>query len=435
MKILVISQYWSPENGVPQRRWAWLTEMLVSAGHHVEVVAPPPHYQRRIGLDVWLKSLVAKERRIVETGASGESIVRTGYLPAGKSLTARVANQAYVALSGLSVIAFRKSSLREFRPDVIIGTVPALPTAVVTLFASHRLKAPYIIDLRDAWPELLERSKQWNRAIGNRSMRERILSFGPLQVTTKLTRIAINKSLERASGIVVTSSYLREHMREERQRRLVKHQVPEMAVVRNVFPSQTQYSHVSNHSERNEPTLNVLYAGTLGRAQDLKNALAAVEIANRQGADVRLRLVGAGATKQELRRLAKAKNLPVSVEDRQPADGLASLYRWADTALVHLSNWDPLQRAVPSKTYELMECGIHISGAVAGETAELIQRLNAGHVVTPNDPKALAGLWTELSRDRQLLEVSTQGANWVQGERAKTKKVFVSLLERVASNG
>ncbi|MGP5729497.1 glycosyltransferase family 4 protein [Corynebacterium casei] len=431
MRILVISQYWNPENGVPQRRWTWLSRILVDAGHEVKVVAPPPHYERAITFKEWFDGRIRNRRKPVEIGKSGESIVRTSYLPAGRSLTSRISNQAYVAFASLVAIAFRRQSLRGFQPDIIIGTVPALPTAVVTLFASRRLKAPYVIDLRDAWPELLDRPEQWNRATGSKSMRERALSHGPLQLTTWMTRKALDVSLEKANGIMLTSSYLRESFLVGSGRRFDKFSAPKMEVIRNVFPPETAFNHSLVTADFGRPFLNVLYAGTIGRAQNLNNAIEAVEIANNSGANVSLRLVGAGATKSELSRLVKERNVSVSIESRHPADGLESLYQWADTALVHLSSWEPLQRAVPSKTYELMESGIHISGVVAGETAEVISHLKSGDVVAPDNPAALAKLWTELAFDRKRLNVASTGADWVREERSQSRMRFLNLLESI----
>ena len=48
MRILLVTQYWYPENGVPQRRWSWLAKILIDAGHEVCVVAPPPRNSRSI---------------------------------------------------------------------------------------------------------------------------------------------------------------------------------------------------------------------------------------------------------------------------------------------------------------------------------------------------------------------------------------------------
>jgi len=136
-----------------------------------------------------------------------------------------------------------------------------------------------------------------------------------------------------------------------------------------------------------------------------------------RGIEINLRLVGAGVARKTLSGLIAESRAHISIEDRRDADALGDCYQWADTALVHLTDWEPLSRAVPSKTYELMELGIHISGVVAGETAEIIERLGAGDVVEPESPSALADLWCALAMNPDRLIVSGDGASWVRRER------------------
>lgn len=71
---------------------------------------------------------------------------------------------------------------------------------------------------------------------------------------------------------------------------------------------------------------------------------------------------------------------------------IVGFYEWADTALVHLTDWEPLDKAVSSKTYELMSVGIHISGVVKSETARIIKLFEAGDTVSPENPHELAEL-------------------------------------------
>ena len=99
IKILVLSQYWLPENGVPQRRWAWLTRILQRNGHEVVVVCPPAHYERSVSIREWLQSARPWNRFKLEKGPNEETVVRTGYFPVGRSLSSRILNQAAVALS------------------------------------------------------------------------------------------------------------------------------------------------------------------------------------------------------------------------------------------------------------------------------------------------------------------------------------------------
>lgn len=431
MKILVLSQYWHPENGVPQRRWTWLTRVLVEAGHEVTVIAPPPHYLRNLSLREWLQERKFSSHRETSSGPSGERIIRSGFVPSGSSLTQKVLNQSTVALGALWVVLKRPGVLKGYRPDLIIGTVPALPTAVTTQLSSLILRAPYVIDLRDNWPELLGQANEWNKGTGRTSLREKVLSRGPLQLVSLATKFVMGRVLKGATGLMVTSSHLRRDLR-GRSSLKNKSQQDAIITVRNVFPAETDYV-ASSKAEGSTDELNVLYAGTLGRAQNLANALDAAELAHKQGVSIHLRFVGAGAARDALVEKAKSLDVDAVFEQRQPADGLEEFYDWADTALVHLTDWEPLRSAVPSKTYELMSARLHISGAINGETAGIIRKRQAGDVVNAEDPQALADLWVSLARDRSRLMVQGDGPEWVLTQQKDVAPPrLLELVEKAA---
>ena len=424
MRILLITQYWEPENGVPQRRWAWLTGALEDAGHEVLVVAPPPHYLRNVSMKEWFAQKGYRAREEFRGGDPGKIIVRSGYLPGGASITQKVLNQAAVAAGGLHVVFHRSGSLKNFEPDIVVGTVPAIPTAFVTAISAWRFQVPYVIDLRDAWPELLTVADRWNASTGKPSLRQRILAKGPLQVVLKATDLWLTSVLRKAAAVITTSSYLAHELK---NRSTGEQRV---CTVRNAFPPETRINK-QPRVEGRQAELHVLYAGTLGRAQNLTNALNAARIAQGAGVRVRLRFVGAGAAKAELIHTAKRLGVDAVFEQRRSAKLLQECYEWADTALVHLTDWAPLVNAVPSKTYELMDQGIHISGVVAGETAEIIQTLRAGDVVPPENPQSLADLWVSLARNPSRLQVPETSARWVRQQRetaAPATLVELSLI-------
>lgn len=391
------------------------------------VVAPPAHYDRKMSFSRWVKARGFLPKKETERGPSGERIVRSGFFPGGSSLTIRAFNQAAVALGSLQVLLDTRGSLRGYRPDLIFGTVPALPTSAVTWLASKRFKAPYVIDLRDAWPDLLEESDSWNQGTGKKSVRQKVLSFGLFQTVSWLTQRVLYRTMREADAIIATSSELAEDLS---HRAVLKRNgaTPPVFTIRNVFPAATKIKTSRNLEPSGE--LRVLYAGTLGRAQDLQNAVKALRLCVQQGVNVQLRFVGSGAAKPELQRISKNLGSAVSFEPRHPADSLEEYYQWADTALVHLADWEPLKRTVPSKVYELMEAGIHISAVNQGEAATIITTFNAGSVVRPNDPKALAELWTQLVRDPKGLEVSDSGASWVKQQR--TDEVPLTLSQVIS---
>lgn len=430
MKVLVISQYWYPENGVPQRRWTWLSRELKKLGHDVYAIAPPPHYEREISFGQWLKGLKSRKQDPQELGPSDERIVRTVYFPAGRSVTQRVLNQATVSIGAILTIVRRPKWLRKFSPDLIIATVPSLPTAIVAVAAGRLLKIPYHIDLRDAWPDLLDQSNEWNRATGRKSFREKLLMKGPFQVVSAITRRAVNFSLRHAESIIVTSEYLEQSLK-ARVELFVDNTPPRVLTIRNLFPSETPMAPATRAARvRDTGPLRVLYAGTLGRAQNLMNVLHAYEIALNMGMDIQLRMIGAGASREALTSRIKERGLDIVIQGRKPAAELREAYLWADTALVHLTDWEPLQRAVPSKTYELMSSGIHISGVIQGEAADLIHSLDAGHVVPPESPLELAFLWQKLAADRSLLTISSRGSDWVnQQGRIAVPKALTQVVQ------
>nr|WP_255365829.1 glycosyltransferase family 4 protein [Corynebacterium sp. NML120713] len=400
---------------------------MVRNGHQVTVIAPPPHYERKITFSHWKDSQGWRSHTAAEIGPSGERIIRSGFFPAGTSLTQRIFNQAFVALSMIALHVVPGKRARELRPDLVIGTVPALPTSVIAALVARLHGAPYALDLRDAWPDLLRESRSWNEGVGKRTLREKLLSVGPLQLLSGATEKSMNLSLKKASGVIVTSQREADHLSREFMQ-LPEGRRPVLRVIRNVFPPKSDSQRTVVRS--NSPSLRVLYAGTLGRAQKLENALVAARIARDAGIDLELRLIGDGAAWYALHEKAEELGLDVEFHHRLPADELREYYDWADTGLVHLTDWEALERAIPSKTYELMELGVHISGVVTGEARDLIKELGAGHVVEPENPYELAKLWSELSKHPELLSVSDAGRKWVQ--RQRDEEVPKNLLELIA---
>lgn len=429
MRILVLSHYWFPESGVPQRRWQWLTSTLTADGHEVFVVAPPAHY--RTSTPWTVKQLNLLGHSTFEEGPSGEKIIRSGYVPGGSSLVGRFASQLYVALSSVRQV---RRARRELEIDLVVGTVPALPTAFSTRFIARSLGIPYVIDLRDAWPDLLGNYHSWNSALGGNGRRKptfpkmTALFLGLLE--TVLERVLVG-----ANALVSTSDDLATKLRHAIRTKEPGNNA-NVWVIRNVYPTALS-AEESKPAVGGAGALKVLYAGTVGRAQNLKNAIKAAGIATARGVLIDFRIVGTGVADGPLQAFAAQRGVNVSFEPTRNLDQLKDLYDWADTALVHLTDWEPLERAVPSKTYEIMSAKVHISGVVRGETARLITSLCAGDVVPPEDPEALANLWTDLYLDRTRLEVGDDAAQWVRTEREQVAPSNLRALigELEARNG
>ncbi|WP_331271166.1 glycosyltransferase [Corynebacterium glucuronolyticum] len=156
-----------------------------------------------------------------------------------------------------------------------------------------------------------------------------------------------------------------------------------------------------------------MYAGTLGCAQMLSNAIEALT----HTTGVALRLVGSGAARDQLKK--EAHGLPVEFYNKTKPEDLTKHYEWADVALVHLADWEPLNRAVPSKTYEFMEMQMSITAAVEGEASYIIEWIAGGHVVPTRNPQKLAELWNALASQPTILAASPAGQNGFENSAPK----------------
>ena len=77
-----------------------------------------------------------------------------------------------------------------------------------------------------------------------------------------------------------------------------------------------------------------------------------------------------------------------------------------------------------------MSIGLHISAVVSGEAAELVELHQAGHTVPPESPAELARMWETLLEDPKLLEVSANGAMWVEKQRTiASPRELLRLIE------
>lgn len=424
MRVLFITQWWEPDEGPPHWRLRRFADSLISAGHDVVVIAPPPHYP-----DGSLTSThPAHQPGAVDQREPGLTVLRTKYRKHTDSLTSRVADQLVVLASTLLTVA---SDLRgDRRPDVVVAAVPTIPSAFTGHLVSGCLGVPLVIDLRDAWPDLLDyiQSPDIATSSGSRHL------IGPLirivfgGVTGTIGR-AMNTSLRHADLVVTTSDWLRISL----DRRGVSHSV----TVRN-----TPVTPLTGNSRPSVPglgppqrELRVLYAGTVGRAQGLSNAIHAVSTAASAGADLILRVVGRGAELENLRTLADRLNAPIEFVDPLPHAATHEHYDWCDVVLVHLRDWEPLTRTVPSKLMETMARGLPVIAAVDGESAHIVETTGAGTAVDAMKPDILAKVLISYSRDGVPATDSDGVRAWLDtfADYDRTSSAFVHAVENIAA--
>ena len=394
MRILLITHNYAPEVGAPQHRWNALVQRFVAAGHDVAVLAPSPHFpsgRAHPGDDSLRPGAVAR-------GLHGESIHRLRFLEYDSSVGSRGLDQLVSAADAVRVGLARFSG--RHRPDVVVATAPGLPSLAAGLVIGTGLRVPLVMEVRDAWPDLLNVRHEWGEASAGGPQPP------PRHLATALgTLLSLPITvMQRGADAVVTTTVAFADVLHGRGMHPVR-------VIRNAthlpFPVTLPSPNPAS------PELRVLYLGTVGRSQGLGSAVWAAHLARRAGVPVRLRIIGDGAEAPALAALIRRLDAPVTMLPPVPHAEVLEHYAWADTVLVSLRGWEPLQWTVPSKLYEVLSTGRHLTGMIAGEAARIVENTGGGHVVPPGDSVALAALWARLHDDRQLLEVGPGPGEWV----------------------
>ncbi|GAA1155842.1 glycosyltransferase family 4 protein [Ornithinicoccus hortensis] len=410
MRILLLTHYYDPETGPPQLRWSALVREFTKAGHHVDVVAPPPHYPRG-------RMLEGHEHIVpgsAETGQHGEIIHRVRFRPTKGTVGSNLTDQLITAVDTVVRVLRER---RALDPDVVVATAPGLPTLLAARVVATTLRKPVVMELRDAWPDLLAAVNRWDGQEERR--RARVKHLIARGASRFLTRLQLS-----ADCVVTTTASFAEVL----QGRGVRH----VEVIRNAAHPVPNYEH---HEPRDaDGELRITYVGTVGRAQGLETAVRALRRVQDARVQVSMRVIGTGAGKAAVHQRAEELGVPVSVHGSQPRTTIHEHYRWADTFLIMLKEWRALTWTVPSKLHEALAMGMHVSGSVGGEAADIINATGAGFATAPGDDEALAKEWIDLAHNLPARPDRERMARWVQenADEERSAQIYLEVLHALA---
>lgn len=416
MRILLLTHYYAPEIGAPQRRWRELVAGFTTAGHQVAVCAPVPHYPHRSASAL---SASRTATLVWEDGANGERVLRLPYLPTSRSMVGQLLDQSVSSLFALRVAA----AMRSARPDVVISTTPGLPMLFTGDAVAQMLGIPHIAEVRDAWPDLISDSHL---------VRTATRKLMPERVTDYLERTALpaafHLALRRAAHIVVTSEGFASRLRSAGH--------AAVTVVRNTAVPYRPSKQFRDRAKGDD--LRLLYVGTVGRSQGLEALVRAIGDVS----GVQLKIVGAGAAHRELQRSAAevmtmsgdlTAEPPIQFLPQTTGEELESLWRWADSGVVSLTGLPAFEYTIPSKLYTLMARGIHVTGILSGEAAGIVTDAGAGHIVAPGDDKGLRTLLAKMREGDVDLRPDSRAQDWLAAHAAPAAALqsYVGVLEGV----
>ncbi|MDQ0677997.1 voltage-gated potassium channel Kch [Arthrobacter pascens] len=334
-------------------------------------VAHAPH--GRLGLP----HSVAGHALRSQHGRYSEIIRRVPYLRHGNSHGAKFADQCFSALLSIPL------GLLTRRSDVLIVTAPSLPFLGAGYVLARLRRIPLVVEMRDAWPDLA---------------RDARLVRGNVE---SLVEWAVDFVQRRADLVVTVTEGFAETLR---TRGLKNVATISNGVLLHTLP-------VLDPPPLERPVFEALYLGNHGKSQRLEVAIRASALV---GNSMHLHMVGHGVERPALERLAKELNAPVTFHDSLQGQEVMDRYASADTCVVSLrDDWKSFETTVPSKTYEVLAIGRHVTGIVKGEAARILEDSGAGDIV-PSTPEAVAALWEDLAKDRGRLIRNVDSRQWVK---------------------
>jgi colanic acid biosynthesis glycosyl transferase WcaI len=386
MRFLILTQYYPPEVGAAQLRLAAMARELVRLGHEVEVVTGMPNYPEGRTQSGYRGRLGATEHH------DGVTIRRTWLVAASGRGFSRLANYGSFAATSLAGLAASK------RPDVVFVESPPPSLALPGWLMARRWGAKLVLNVSDLWPD----------------------SAVQLGLSTNGPLICAARRLEswayaRADLVTAVTEGLRKTLVD------VKH-VPAERILflpngidADLFAPRARDEALAAQLGVEDRQV-VLIAGTLGYALGIDVALeAAALLADRP---ISFLIAGDGSDRERLEGIVRQQGLTnVRFLGSLPVEQVAGLYSIANIGLLTLRDSPLFEGTRPARVLAAMASAVPVIYSGRGEGARLVQQADAGLVMPPEDPQALADAINQLIDDPQTASrMGTNGRRCVEDE-------------------
>lgn len=405
LKILMLTQWFDPE---PIFKGLTFAKELARRGHQVEVLTGFPNYPGgkvypgyKIGLT---------HREVIE----GIAVLRVPLYPSHDSSGwHRICNYGSFALSAAIIGAPQVS-----KPDVIFAYQP-ITIGLAAVAMKWAYGVPFVIDIQDLWPDFLPATGMINNKPALRLI-DSWCSFIYRQA---------------AHVTVLSPGY---------KKALIERGVPENKV--DVIYNWCDERQIDTSARPDqalarqfglEGRFNVLFAGTMGKAQALDAVLDAASILQARLPQVQFIFAGGGVETERLKNhAAHLKLANVLFLPWRPLNEIGQLISQAEVMLIHLKDDPIFEITIPSKTQTYLAMGKPILMGARGDVADLVLRAGAGIACQPQNPQSIAEGVSAMVKmsGLQLKGMGEKGRAFYAGElslSAGTDK-YLSIFNRLS---
>ena len=332
MRILVVSQYYSPDMTAAAFRIRETVDLLKGADHDVHVITAQPH----------------KYRVEVDQAADEREGVYRVHVPSIASGGMRNYLNHYLRFVSGSLWTGVKQRFGSWKPDVIWTSSPPLFAGITGRMLAGLYGCPLVLDIRDIWPLSAVAAEQ--------------ISMGGKAY--KLGRVLERWLYNGADHITCVSRPMAQYIASELK-------TPATVIYNGVLSDAVEASCSATEIKK-----RILYAGNLGRVQGLGVLIDAFADIVRDGSmpGWRLEFIGGGVLEKDLINLIAERGIGNRVTLAPPI-GKEDVFRelaCSAALVINLKADKVFDLTIPSKVFDYMVAGRPILYGISGEGAELL---------------------------------------------------------------
>ena len=384
MNILVVSQYFYPENFKIND----LIFSLKKRGHQITVLTGKPNYSKTHFFEGY--------------GWKSDDFETINDIPVYRANLFSRRNGGAFRLF-LNYISFAFSAplkLRKIKGSfdaIFVYQTSPVTVGIPAIFAKKFFKAPIYFWVQDLWPESL--------AAAGGIKNKFILGF-----FNSLTKWIYNHSKK----VLIQSNGFREY--------ILNQGIPNDKIIFYPNPTEDFYKPLKEVKEYQEffqsEFYNIIFAGNIGEAQSFKTIIEAInEI---KELPLKIIVLGDGRYKESALSLIKDKGLESHFNflGSFPPTEMPKFFSHADALLVSLKKDKIFSLTIPAKIQSYLACGKPIIASIDGEGAKIVNDANCGRTSPAEDSFKLSeGIKELMALDKsKRFEMANNGRAYYEKE-------------------
>ncbi len=400
MRILFLTDNFPPEVNAPASRTYDHVREWKKAGHEITVITCAPNFPKGKVYDGYKNKLYQTEMM------DGIKVVRVWtYIAENKGFLKRTLDYISFSISSFFAGLFQKA-------DIIIATSPQFFTALSGRTLSFWKRTPWIMEVRDLWPESIKtvgamkdnafiRYFEWEEMRCYKSAKKIVV------VTDSFKKTLTARGIDPQKIFVVKNGANRE-------------------LFKPVPKNQELIKKLGLEGKR-----IIGYIGTHGMAHKLDFIIRCAK--NMEGKNnFHFLFIGSGAAKADLLKLKEELNVGnVTMLDSVPKTEVSNYISILDLCLINLKKSELFKTVIPSKIFENAGMEIPIIMGVEGEAQEIIESYGAGLCFEPENETDFNAKLNTLLNNTELYDNCKKGCRQlsIDFDRKKLAQKMLDIIE------